>query len=304
MAPNQIDILKQMIRIRRFEQLLEILFNRGEIRGTLHLSEGHEAIAVGIGTALGKDDIVTTDHRPNHIFLGRGVPTKLLLAEILGKETGFNKGVAGNMHMFSKEYGLWGSNGIVAANVPISAGLALGKKMKNESGIVATVFGEGSTTEGPFHEAANMSALWDIPLLMICENNQYAQTTTVAAHSANTFFARKVEDMYKIKSMFVDGNDVEKVHTAVLEAKEYVTRMKKPMFIEMVSYRFSGHSINDKDQRYKKPNESEQWEKKDPIKQYFTKLLKANVITENTEQTIETEILQELNEALKFVGIS
>ena len=292
-----------MLKIRRFEQLLDVLHTKGEIRGTLHLAEGQEAIAVGLASTMDNNDIVTAGHRADHILLARGVPMHKLLAEILGTEDGFSNGYGGAMHVFAKDYGIWGTSGIVAAALPIAAGIALSKQKEHSEGMVYSFIGDGATTEGSFHETMNMISLWNIPMIIICENNLYAQTTSLGTHSANIHIANKVSDMYKIKSNNIDGNDIMRVIEAATEAREYVQKTGKPFFIECTTFRISGHSVNDKNQTYKKEGELMAWEKKDPIRRFITELMRTKAITEETEKDVERDVLHEINESIKAIGI-
>lgn len=293
-----------MIRIHRFEQMLEILHKQGKIRSTLHLAEGQEAIGAGFSQIFTENDIVFTGHRPDHILLAKGLSSGLLLAEIMNDKKGPNQGHSGQMHLFSKRHGIWGTNGIVAANISISVGAALARKMKNQDGIVYSFFGDGATTEGEFHEALNIASLWKVPIIFVCENNQYAQSTSTHKHSANTAYAEKVEIMYKIKTTKVNGNNPEKVYYAAADAVAYVKKEQKPFFIEATTYRTSGHSINDKDQAYKTEGEEIFWEQREPIKSYISELIKQDVLRPDTEQKLENEVLSELNEALIFAGVT
>jgi len=294
------DLLQNMILIRRFEELITKLFEQEKMQGTAHLSMGQEAIPVGLCYNLNRNDVVTAAHRPYHVIIAKGLDVKRLLAEVMGKKDGFCKGYAGPMHLFSKKDNFWGSNGIVAANIAISAGMALAIKKKKEKRIVVTFFGDGATTEGIFHETMNMAALMNLPILFVCENNLYAQSTALKEHSSVIDLAGKVKAAYNIESIKVDGNNLLEIINTSKKVIDYVRKNKKPYFIEFLTYRLCGHSINDVEQDYRKGGEVIEWEKKDPIKNFKEYLLSKKILTKNQLQLIELKAKKELKEAVLF----
>lgn len=297
-------LLRKLLLIRKFEQLVAKLFEQEEyltkIQGTAHLSIGQEAIPVGVCYNLTKADVVTASHRPHHIMLAKGLDVKRLLAEMFGKEKGFCKGRASAMHLFSRKDNFFGANDIVGANIAISAGIALALKRKKSKAIVVTFFGDGATTEGIFHETANMASLMQLPIIFACENNLYAQSTALAEHSAITNLANKVEAAYGIKSMQLDGNDLIKIITASKKIINFVRTYRQPYFVEFLTYRLCGHSIHDTEQAYRTVKEVEKWSKKDPILKFKHYLFNKRFLTEEQFKRIENEINQELKAALVF----
>ncbi|WKZ30645.1 MAG: thiamine pyrophosphate-dependent dehydrogenase E1 component subunit alpha [Candidatus Dojkabacteria bacterium] len=286
---------KRMIKIRRFEQLVESLYTEGRIKGTLHLSVGQEAIGAGVGLALQQSDILLLSHRPDHYIIGRDIPFTEVLTE-------FIYGTGGQMHFFSTAHGIYGSYSIVGSQLPIATGIALANEYQHTPRGIFCTFGDGTTTEGIFHETMNLAALKSVPIVYLCENNQYAQSTSVKVHSANTALAQKVSAMYGIQSAKIDGNDIMAVYDAVSTAKEYITTEKKPYFIEMATFRHSGHSINDKDQSYKSEGEEYYWEQKDPLKMAQKQLQMRKLLREDTELKIEAEINKEIHVALESLA--
>lgn len=295
-----LEFLKKMILIREFENLTVKLFNQGKIGGTLHLSTGQEAIPVGVCSVLKKQDIVTAGHRANHIILAKGLKPNKLLAEMQGKKTGYCKGQGGPMHLFSKKDNFFGSNGIVSANIALSAGMALAIKQKKEKRITATFFGEGATTQGIFHETLNMASLMKLPIIFICENNLYAQSTPINKEIAVTNLTEKIKNAYKIESIKIDGNNLLEILQNFKKVADYTRKNQRPFFVEFSTYRFSGHSINDKDQLYRTKKEIELWRKKDPIIQFKNYVLKEKILTKTQIKKIESEVKKELERAILF----
>jgi pyruvate dehydrogenase E1 component alpha subunit len=289
-----ITAYKRIVRIRRFEQLLESLHSKGVIKGTLHLSLGQETIGAGVGLALEQEDILYLSHRPDHYIIGRNIPFTDVIKEFL-------HGNGGQMHYFNKDHSIFGSYSIVGSQLPIATGNALSRRLINTPGGIFCSFGEGSTTEGIFHETMNIAALKEIPIVYICENNYYAQSTSLKNHSAVGNIAEKVTSNYGIESIKIDGNSIEKVYESILIAKDYTLQKKKPYFIEMQTYRQSGHSINDKAQTYKTEGEEIYWEQRDPLKLAQKQLELKNLISEDLELHIEVEINAEIQEVMKFL---
>lgn len=283
---------KRMVRIRRFEQLLEALHSKGNLKGTLHLSLGQESIGAGTGLALAQEDILYLSHRPDHFVIGRGIPFIEVITEYI-------HGNGGQMHYFNKSRSIFGSYSIVGSQLPIATGNALARKIQNTPGGIFCSFGEGTTTEGIFHETMNIASLKDIPIVYICENNYYAQSTSLKNHSAIGAIADKVTAGYGIESIKIDGNSVEKVYESILMAKNYIDQKKKPYFIEMQTYRQSGHSINDKIQNYKTEGEEIYWEQRDPLKLAQKQLELRNLMSEDLELNIEIEINAEIQKVME-----
>jgi len=297
---DHLILFRRMVLIRKFEELIINLFNEKKMWGTIHLSTGQEAIPVGVNYCLKKDDIVTASHRPIHVMIAKGLDVNYILSEFLGKENGFCKGYGGPMHLFSKKDYFYGSNGIVGANIAISTGIALATKRMKKNQIVVTFFGEGATTQGIFHEAVNMAAILKLPIIFICENNIYAQSTKVTEHSSVIDFADKVRDAYGIDSVKVNGNDLIEIIKNMKKVVKYVRKNKKPYFVEFLTYRLCGHSINDVEQTYRKKEEVVKMARKDPIKTFEKYLIRNKISSKKELEQIEKEIDKELSNAVLF----
>jgi acetoin:2,6-dichlorophenolindophenol oxidoreductase subunit alpha len=289
--------------IRKFEETLENLFRSNKIRGSYHLAIGQEATGVALGNVLKENDVVFTSHRGHHIALGMGVNPKKFFDECIGKATGLNAGHAGPMHFYSKEDGLWGANGIVAANAGISLGVALSKKIDNGDGIVVNVIGEGSTDEGISHEALNQAALWDLPMMIVCENNLYSQTTKFENHIPVKDLSYKIEESYGIHSeKIMLGTDLVHLQTRLQDIVAWIRENKKPVFVEVMTYRFCGHSMSDQDQGYKIIDVDQQWKIKDPVDVYKKYLVDNNIVHPedilNEDHKIEDNIRSLYNDIL------
>lgn len=293
MAKNEIQILKKFYEIREHEKLINELFKQGQIRGTDHFSTGHEGVAIAVLEEARKEDIVTCGHRVHHIAIAKGLSTKGILAEMLGLEEGYNKGRAGIMHISSLKDSFYGSNGIVAAALPISAGIAFGLKAKKKKNIVITFLGDGATTQGVFHEALNIASIYSLPVLFVCENNLFSQSTPIEKHSAVTNIAKKVKEAYNIESIRCDGTDLNKVRKA---AKAAIAKVRKgrPFFLEAIVYRSCGHSTKDPDMSYMDKKYVENSKKKDPVYVYEKYLLKKKIANKEEMEKIGSEIEERL----------
>jgi pyruvate dehydrogenase E1 component alpha subunit len=267
-APEWIDILRQMILIRRFEEATEREFRRGKIGGYLHVYIGQEAVASGIITALKKDDIVFSGYRDHAHALALGSDPKRVMAELFGKATGLSKGKGGSMHLFDAEHGFYGGYGIVGGHVTLAAGAAYGLRYQGTDRVVLCYFGDGAMNIGSFHEAMNMAGLWGhqgmCPIIFIIENNGYAMGTSIDRHSALTDLSARVR-AYDIPSEKVDGQDVFAVRGVADRVVRQVRETGKPYCIEAMTYRFSGHGAADILQPYRSKDEVEEHRHRDPI---------------------------------------
>ena len=265
------EMLFRMMQIRRFEEKAMELYSLGKIHGTMHLSNGQEATAVGGTTAMDADDYLLNTHRGHGHCLGWGSDPKLMMAEFMGKESGYCRGRGGSMHIADVDANNLGANGIVGGGLPISVGVGLSIKQKKSGQSCLTIFGDGAANEGAFHEALNMASIWDLPIIYLCENNQYAMSMSVEK-------AFKIEQIseraaaYNIAGVTVDGNDVLAVYEAVRQAKERAEKGHGPTLVECVTYRYMGHSKSDR-QAYRTREEVKDWIERDPIER-FAKLLK------------------------------
>jgi pyruvate dehydrogenase E1 component beta subunit/2-oxoisovalerate dehydrogenase E1 component len=293
-----IELLKQMLRIRRFEEKCAELYAHEKIRGFLHLYIGEEAIAVGAMAALSPEDEIVATYREHGHALARGLSMGGILAEMFGRTNGCSRGRGGSMHLFDKELNFFGGNAIVGAGLPLATGLAMANKKTQDSAVSVCFFGEGAVAEGEFHESLNLAALWGLPVLFICENNGYAMGTALALSESETNITKKSES-YGIKSRQVDGMNVVDVEAATQEAIEYIRTNSKPYFLECQTYRFRGHSSFD-GQLYRNKEEIAQWEKKGPVKRLLQWLRDNSHIEDAELETIENEIQLEIEEAIKF----
>jgi TPP-dependent pyruvate/acetoin dehydrogenase alpha subunit len=260
------DLLYKMVLTRAFEENAEELFGLGKVHGTMHLSIGQEAIAAGAGPALSKDDYLLNTHRGHGHFLMWGGDLNRMMAEFLGKENGYCRGRGGSMHIADVESNNLGAQGIVAGNLPISVGVGLSIKMRKTDQVVLTLFGDGACNEGAFHESLNMAAIWNLPIIFLCENNKYAMSMAFE----KGFKIKQISDRaaaYGMPGVTIDGNDVIAVHKAVLTAAKLARKGDGPTLIEAVTYRYRGHSKSDR-QLYRTREELKSWMEKDPIPRF------------------------------------
>jgi pyruvate dehydrogenase E1 component alpha subunit len=261
---NRSDHLGQMVLLRRFEERCAELYQASKIRGFLHLYVGEEAIAVGVSAALAADDNVVATYREHGHALVRGVPAGSIMAEMFGKVEGCSHGRGGSMHLFDVTHRFFGGNGIVAGGLPVAIGLALADRMRHEQRVTACFFGEGAVAEGEFHETMNLAALWDLPVLFCCENNQYAMGTALSRSESDTDLAIKAAG-YCMPAWAVDGMDVEAVEEATAKALATVRGGGGPVFLELRTYRFRAHSMYDPE-LYRSKDEVADWRRHhDPI---------------------------------------
>jgi pyruvate dehydrogenase E1 component alpha subunit len=290
--------LRQMIRIRRFEERCAELYSAQKIRGFVHLYIGEEAIAAGIMPALAAADTVVATYREHGHALARGLPAAEIMAEMYGRVEGCSRGRGGSMHLFSAEHRFYGGNAIVAGGLPVAVGLALAAKVQGTGGLVACFFGEGAMAEGEFHESLNLAALWELPVLFCCENNRYAMGTALARSESETNLALKAA-AYELAAWTVDGMDVDAVAAAAHRATEMLRGGDGPVFLELQTYRFRAHSMYDPD-RYRTKDEVARWKERDPIPAYRTRLLEAGVVDDAALAELDAEVEAELDAAVAF----
>jgi pyruvate dehydrogenase E1 component alpha subunit len=256
-------LLREMLRIRRFEEKCAELYSAGKIRGFLHLYIGEEAVAVGVMQALTPDDAVVATYREHGHALARGIPANPLMAEMFGKQQGCSRGRGGSMHVFDAATRLYGGNAIVGGGLPIAVGLALSDVYLGRRRVTACFFGDGAVAEGEFHESMNLAALWKLPVLFVCENNLYAMGTRVDRALSQTDLTGKART-YGMAADAVDGMDVLAVEEAARRAADAVRRGNGPLFLECRTYRFRAHSMFDAE-LYRDKAEVEEWKRRDPI---------------------------------------
>ncbi|GAA2149236.1 pyruvate dehydrogenase E1 component alpha subunit [Humibacillus xanthopallidus] len=294
-------LLREMIRIRRFEEKCVELYSATKIRGFLHLCIGEEAVAVGVVGALSEDDAVVSTYREHGHALARGVPMPSIMAEMFGKATGCSGGRGGSMHLFDASRRFYGGNAIVAGGMPVAVGLALADHLSDDRAVTVCLFGDGAFAEGEFHESANLAALWNLPVLFCCENNRYAMGTALAREHASTDLAMRAA-AYGMVAWTVDGMDVIAVREATDRALEYVRDSGKPCFLELRTYRFRAHSMYDPD-RYRDKSEIATWKKSDPIPALEAKLVSDGLMTpaevERWRAGVEAEVDAEIAAAVE-----
>lgn len=291
-----------MLRIRRFEEAALLAYNQQKIRGFLHVYIGQEAVAAGLESAIRREDAVITGYRQHGIALGRGCTARECMAELFGKITGVNKGKGGSMHFFSKEHRYFGGNGIVGAQIPIGTGIAFAEKYKGTDNICVTMFGDGAARQGALHESFNMAMTWKLPVLYICENNQYAMGTSVT-RTSNVTDIYKLGCAYEMPSEPVDGMRPETVHEAVARAAEHIRSGKGPYFLEIKTYRYKGHSVSDP-ATYRTREELRAYMEKDPITMVEKVMLDSKLITQEELDQIQEKIKEEIQDAVKFADES
>jgi pyruvate dehydrogenase E1 component alpha subunit len=293
-----INIYSTMIRIRRVEEKLMEVFATGVIPGFIHVSIGQEAVAVGICSALRKDDCIANTHRGHGQALAKGIDLKGFMAEIYGKRNGVCKGRPGSMHIAEKASGILGSNGIVGGGMPLAMGNAFASQYLNDGRVTVCFFGDGASNEGTFHESLNLASLWNLPIIFCCENNEWAQFTPIEKYiKIEKISERGVA--YGMPGISVDGDDVLAVYDA---AKKAVTRARKgkgPTLVECKTHRWFGHFAGDK-QKYRSPEEIETVRKNDPILRFQKRLVEGNILDQKDIDAIEQRIRREIDDAVKF----
>lgn len=288
----------KMLEIRFFEEKVFELYAQNLVPGTIHLYAGEEAVAVGVCGNLRKDDYITSTHRGHGHCIAKGAELKRVMAEILGKKTGYCKGKGGSMHIADFSIGMLGATAVVGAGIPIAVGAGLSIKLRDTDQVAACFFGEGASNQGTFHESINMAAIWKLPVIFVCENNLYAMGT----RQSRVMAIKNVADRataYGIPGEVVDGNDVLAVYEAAQKAVERARKGEGPTLIECKTYRHKGHSRIDL-AKYRPKEEVEEWLAKDPIKRFKEKLLQTNTLVEAEIQQIEKEVSAEIEEAVKF----
>ena len=294
---TQLELHRMMMLIRLFEEALEEMFSRGLLHGTMHLSIGQEATAAGACLALDKKDLITSTHRGHGHCLGKGADPYKMFAELLGREDGYCRGRGGSMHIADLSNGNLGANGIVAGSLTISVGAALSFQLQKKENIVLCFFGDGAVNEGSFHEALNLASLWNLPVLFLCENNQYGMSMASEKAVAGESIASR-GNSYGIESIQIDGNDVEAVYESVSNYKDEILTNNRPKFIEAITYRYRGHSKSDRN-LYRTSEEINFWkDEKDPIKRYIGKLLEQG-ITEIDLKEIDEEVKNLIRTSVK-----
>ena len=293
-----VGLLREMLRIRRFEERCVELYSTTKIRGFLHLYIGEEAVAVGVLDALGPEDAVVATYREHGHALARGVSARAIMAEMYGKQEGCSGGRGGSMHLFDAATSFYGGNAIVGGGLPLAVGLALANALERRAAVVACFFGEGAVAEGEFHESMNLAALWRLPVLFLCENNLYAMGTALSRAQSETDLAVKAAS-YRVPSWPVDGMVVEDVERAAHDACTAIRAGEGPVFLELRTYRFRAHSMFDPE-LYRDKREVEAWLPRCPIATYTATLRERGMIDDTILATIEADALAEVEDAVAF----
>ena len=296
------ELLGQMYTIRAFEEMAEQLYGMGKVHGTMHLSIGMEGSAVGAVAALNNEDLILSTPRGHGHCIAKGADLNLMMAEFMGKENGYCRGRGGSMHIADIEGGNLGANGVVGGGIPIAVGVGLGLKMQKSDRVILCFFGDGAANLGPFHEAMNMAAIWRLPVVYVCENNQYAISFSVK----KAFAIDRISDRaaaYGMPGVTVDGNDILEVYDAVSQAVNRARSGEGPSLVENLTYRWRGHSKSDAN-RYRTVEEIEQWKLKDPIKCYRDRLIKGGMLDEHEADRMRLEAYAAIDAAVAFAEAS
>lgn len=293
------EALRRMYLIRRFEEGAEDAYMRGLIHGTMHLSIGQEASAVGICTPLAPDDQITSTHRGHGHCIAKGADVRRMFAEFFGKTTGYCKGRGGSMHIADVASGNLGANGIVAGGIPIAVGAALSAKKMKTGKVVISFFGDGANNEGAFHEALNMASIWKLPVIFVCENNGYGMSTSTERSTAVRSIAERAA-AYAMPGVVVNGNNFSEVAEASHAAVERARRGEGPTLIESKTYRYRGHSKSDRN-RYRTKEEIEDWmTNRDPIMLFENELKEFGVIDQAGIEAVREAVAREIAEGIEF----
>jgi pyruvate dehydrogenase E1 component alpha subunit len=287
-------LLREMLRIRRFEEKCAELYSAGKIRGFLHLYIGEEAVAVGVMQALDADDAIVATYREHGHALARGIRADVLMAEMFGKREGCSRGRGGSMHVFDAATRFYGGNAIVAGGLPLAVGLALADSLFGRRRVTTCFFGDGAVAEGEFHESMNLAALWELPVLFLCENNLYAMGTRIERALAQPDLPAKART-YGVVAESVDGMDVLAVEKAARIAAAHVRTTGTPYFLEARTYRFRAHSMFDAE-LYRDKAEVEEWKQRDPL----TVLRQHIGLADSDVASVDSEVLQEIDAAVMF----
>ena len=297
-----LEMYRVMVRIRRFEDTFRTLVLSGKVIGGGHLYIGEEAIAAGVCSCLRNSDAITSTHRGHGHCIAKGADTKLMMAELYSKATGYCKGKGGSMHIADVAKGIYGANGIVAAGIPIAAGIAFAQKYNGEDNVTVAFFGDGASNRGTFHESINMAASQNLPIVFACENNNYAMATTFQHHSKNKTISQRAA-AYDIPGRTVDGNDAQAVREAAMEAVNLARDGGGPSLLEFVTWRHTGHFLADQ-QLYKDPREQDYWLALDPIPRFEKRLLEDGIAEQAEIDRINSEAAEEIDMAVKFADES
>ncbi len=297
-----VEIFRTMVKIRRFDETVIQLYADGEIPGFIHLYIGEEAVAAGVCAALNKSDYITSTHRGHGHCIAKGGRPDYMMAELFGRKTGYCKGKGGSMHIADLDIGILGANGIVSGGIPTAVGAAVGIQYQDDDRVAVSFFGDGATNVGQFHEACNLASIWELPVIFVCENNLFAQTTPRTEHQKIKDVAARAS-AYDMPAVTVDGNDVIEVYQATKEAVKRARDGGGPTFIECKTYRWRGHWEGDP-QPYRTQDEVKEWKLKCPITRFRRYLIENKVMLKQDLESIDKIIEDELQKAVEFARIS
>ena len=294
-----LQLYRQMVTIRQFEEQVMNLYNRTLIPGIAHVSIGQEAVPVGVCSALRPDDYITSTHRGHGHCLAKGARVDRMFAELFGKVDGYCRGKGGSMHIADPEVGNLGANAIVGGSLAIAAGAALSARMRDTNQVSACFFGDGASNQGLLFESMNLASIWQLPVVYVCENNQYGQYTRVEKSTAGDLVARG--EVFEIPSSRVDGNDVLKVYDSMTEAVERGRSGRGPSFLICDTYRYYGHGMSDPDRPYRTREEENDWrENRDPIDRFARLLIDKGHADRAGLDALDAEVAQEMLDGIEF----
>jgi len=296
---NILKMYQDMLKIRYFENKITDLYSKGLMPGLAHLYIGEEAIAVGVCNNLTERDFAVSTHRGHGHLIAQGADLKKMMAEVLGKETGYCKGKGGSMHIMDVSKGILGANGIVGAGIPIATGSAYSAKVRGTDQVTISFFGDAASNQGTFHESVNMAAAWKLPVVYVCENNLYGISVDIRKVTATKDLVIRAK-AYNIPGVVVDGNDVLEVYKVSQEAIERARKGEGPSLIECKTYRWKGHHVGDPGQVYRLDKETEEWKERCPIKTFRERLITEKIFSEEELSLIEKDAKEMIKEAADF----
>ena len=299
---DKIDMYREMVLMRKFEEKAQEMYEAQKVRGFLHLYIGQEAVATGFMWCLRPVDYVIGAYREHGQAIARCADPRRVMAELFGKSDGVSKGKGGSMHLFDKERRFFGGTAIVGGGLPLATGIGFAIDYRGEDAICMCFFGDGAVNEGAFHESMNLASLWNLPVLFVCENNRYGMGTSVQRASATVNLYRRAQ-CYAMEVESVDGMDVRAVLDMAQHTTESVRREKRPVFVEAITYRYRGHSVADPG-TYRTKEEMAAWRERDPIKLFSQRLVEDGLATDADLAKIADEVAKVIEEAVEFAGNS
>ena len=295
----ELKLYQRMLELREFELKVQELYRDGKLPGFVHLYIGEEAVAAGVCAHLKLEDLIYSTHRGHGHALAKGVPGRAVMAELYGRSTGCSGGRGGSMHMYAPEYGFMGTNGIVGGGIPLATGSALSAQLRNTGQVVISFFGDGAVNSGSFHESVNFGAVWNLPVVYVCENNLYATEMAFRRATKNTSVASRAA-AYSMEGVEVDGNDVMAVHEVAGAAIEKARSNGGPTLIECKTYRTVGHHEGDPGTDYRTTDEVESWKRRDPIKTFREQAVASGLIPAEQFDEIHRSVDQWIEDAVEF----